>query len=444
MADAPAKTKSGLFKALGPGLLFAGTSVGVSELVQSTRAGADYSFALLIVIVLACVLKYPAFAFGPWYAHATGVSLLEGYRRQGKWALVLFLLVTLGTVFTVQATVTAVAASILVSVLGLQWDGAVGGLNFGPVVVVAGALLLACALLLRAGEYRWLDAINKVLILLLTVSTVVATALALGRLDVSAATAALPPGMLENRGELVRITGLIGWTPSAYDVAVWHSLWFLAHRIEKKHNPTLREARLDFNIGYWFSSFTSVCFLVLGAALMFQQKQKFPADAAGFANALIGLYAGTFGEWARPLLGVCAFSAMFSTVLSVTDSFPRVLAMLVARFREPEQAESPAPLPRRLYWTAMAVISLLALGILAAVPAPGKGAFTFKTLLDTATTLSFLSAPFIGALNHRAMFSRDVPEAMRPGPLLRWFSLGSIVFSVGFGLYFLYITYLAG
>ena len=34
-------------KRLGPGLLFAGAAIGVSHLVQSTRAGADFGFGLL-------------------------------------------------------------------------------------------------------------------------------------------------------------------------------------------------------------------------------------------------------------------------------------------------------------------------------------------------------------------------------------------------------------
>ena len=32
-------------KSLGPGLLFAGAAIGVSHLVQSTRAGADFGFS---------------------------------------------------------------------------------------------------------------------------------------------------------------------------------------------------------------------------------------------------------------------------------------------------------------------------------------------------------------------------------------------------------------
>ena len=39
-----------LNKTLGPGILFASTAIGVSHLVQSTRAGADYGFSLLFYL----------------------------------------------------------------------------------------------------------------------------------------------------------------------------------------------------------------------------------------------------------------------------------------------------------------------------------------------------------------------------------------------------------
>ena len=45
----------------GPGLLWAGSAIGVSHLVQSTRAGATAGFALAGVIVFALALKYPFF-----------------------------------------------------------------------------------------------------------------------------------------------------------------------------------------------------------------------------------------------------------------------------------------------------------------------------------------------------------------------------------------------
>ncbi len=40
---------SWLRNTLGPGVIFASTAIGVSHLVQSTRAGADYGFGLLLI-----------------------------------------------------------------------------------------------------------------------------------------------------------------------------------------------------------------------------------------------------------------------------------------------------------------------------------------------------------------------------------------------------------
>lgn len=438
-------------RVLGPGLLFAGTSVGVSELIQSTRAGADYSFALLFVIIIACVIKYPAFAFGPWYAQATGVSLLEGFRRQGKWALAVYFVVTVGTVFTVQAVVTLIAASLLSAVVVGMTESAnfkfmPGGLNLGLPVVLSAVLLGVCAGLLRLGRYKWLDRINKALILLLTVSTIIATVLALTQLDPSRAELLPPENAFTNRDEILRITGLIGWTPSAYDVAIWHSLWFLAHKLESGHSPTLKESRFEFNLGYWFSSATSICFLILGACMVFQVSgATFRANPIQFATDLINIYVGHFGEWSRPVIGICAFSAMFSTVMIVTDSFPRVLSILVRRFREPEEVESAPVMSRPIYWTAMAIICVLAIAILAVAMGqpPLGGGIKLPLLIDIATTLSFLSAPVLGLLIHRAIFSQDVPTEAQPGAFLRRFSLVSIGFSGAFALYFLWLRFMS-
>ena len=55
--------KRNLLKAIGPGLLWAGAAIGVSHIVQSTRAGAGFGFALIWVIIFANLLKYPLFEF---------------------------------------------------------------------------------------------------------------------------------------------------------------------------------------------------------------------------------------------------------------------------------------------------------------------------------------------------------------------------------------------
>ena len=108
-----------LFKILGPGLLYAGAAVGVSHLVQSTRAGAMFNFDLLWVLILANILKYPFFEFGPRYAVATGSNLVDGYRKVGRWAVSLFALVTVASMFTIQAAVTVVTVGLIAYIFNL-------------------------------------------------------------------------------------------------------------------------------------------------------------------------------------------------------------------------------------------------------------------------------------------------------------------------------------
>jgi len=44
-------------KTAGPGILFASTAIGVSHLVQSTRAGADFGLLILGFVILVTLLK---------------------------------------------------------------------------------------------------------------------------------------------------------------------------------------------------------------------------------------------------------------------------------------------------------------------------------------------------------------------------------------------------
>jgi len=73
------KKEKSFLNSLGPGLLFAGAAIGVSHLVQSTKAGAEFGFGLLWALLLVHLFKYPFFQFGPRYAAATGETLLDGY-----------------------------------------------------------------------------------------------------------------------------------------------------------------------------------------------------------------------------------------------------------------------------------------------------------------------------------------------------------------------------
>jgi len=412
------------WKTIGPGLIFAAAAVGVSHLVQSTRAGATFGLGLLFWILLANLFKYPAFRFGPEYAAATGTSLLEGYRRQGKWALVLYAALTLGTMFSVQAGVTIVTAA-LASALGLP----------GNPVWIAAAILTLCAAMLALGRFHWLDRIVKVLVAIFTVTTVVATALIIPKVSWGELPLWIGPTNFDLKTTLF-VAALVGWMPSAIDVAVWSSLWTIAKGEDSGHRATVSEALVDFHVGYFGTVILALSFVLLGAGVMFTANVEFAESAGGFAGQVLNLYAKTLGEWARPLIGICAFAVMFSTTLTVLDGFPRAITTLLDRFKSEEIPNSASALRGRAYWVTVIIQAVGAVAILHVFLT------SLPALIDVATTLSFLTAPLLAILNYRAMFRDNVPQEFQPRGWLRWLSLTGIAVLSLFALAYLILLFL--
>jgi Mn2+/Fe2+ NRAMP family transporter len=414
---------SALRAAIGPGLLMAGAAVGVSHLVQSTRAGAEFGLLLLPLVLLACLFKYPFLEFGPRYAAATGDNMLIGYRRIGRWALGLFALITFGTMFIIQAVVTVVTAGLA---------GLVFGLDASPVAISAG-ILVACMLLLAIGNYRALDLAMKMIMAALAVSTVAAVALALGgQPDWSGLTGIEQAPKLWTAAGFAFLLALLGWMPIPLDVAVWHSLWTQERARETGQAPTVRNAIIDFRLGFIGATLLAAAFLLLGAVLMYASGLSFADSAVGFSVQVVTLYAGTLGEWSRPLIAVAALSVMFSTTLAVTDAYPRVLSALFAAARYgADDPRAKRPHDRPSYVLALAVVITGALLILYFAGA------RFTRLIDFATTVSFLSAPVLAWITFRVVTDAHMPEAARPGPALRALAWAGLVFLTGFSLIWL-------
>ena len=403
-------------KAMGPGLLWAGAAIGVSHLVQSTRAGASYGFALVWVVIVANLFKYTAFEFGPRYAAAMGESLLEGYQRVGKWTLTIFLILTFGTMWTLQAAVTIVTAGLANKIFGT----ALSPLGWSAV------LLIICAGILTIGKYPLLDKLIKVIIIVLTLSTLFAVIVALGH-GPTARVDFIAPEVWTVAG-ISFIVALMGWMPSAIDISVWHSLWTIERKKETGSAPSLKDALFDFRLGYFGTAILALGFLSLGALIMYGSGENFAQSGGAFAGQLLSLYTSTLGEWSYLLVAVAAFTTMFSTTLTVTDAFPRVLSrstelVFPGKFQGKDN--------KQLYWIWMLIVlggGLVIIGLFL------KG---MTLLVDLATTISFLTAPILAYINYRAVTGDWMPEGTQPGPKLKLFSLISIIFLTGFALFFL-------
>jgi len=390
-------------RSFGPGLLWAGSAIGVSHLVQSTRAGADAGFALAGVIVFALILKYPFFEYGPRYAAATGESLVEGYQRVGRWAVWLYFAIVLSTVVITHSAIILFTASLFLFAFGSEMS-----------VVLASAILFAfCALLLYIGHFKALDLAIKVVLVLLALSTLIAAAVVLPRADLS--TVSFIP--LPQAGvSLAFMLALAGWMPSDIAISVYSSLWTLAKDKTSGVRASVSTARLDFMIAYGATAVLAFAFLTLGATVMFNSGETFSSAGSVFSTQLIDMYVQTLGGWTKPIIIVAALAAMFSTTLTVMDGYPRVIDRVIKVIKEKNPvvtANAPVSKP---YWIAMTIIGILTIVVLSLF----VGGMT--QMVDFVTIVAFLTGPILGFLNLKVVTSPHVPAEHRPGPAMLIYS----------------------
>jgi len=397
---------------LGPGLLFAGAAIGVSHLVQSTRAGADFGFGFIWALLLIHLVKYPFFQYGPRYASATGESLLEGYQKLGKWVLILYGLLTSLTMFTIQAAVTIVTAGIATSLFG----------DFISVKVWTVVILSVCFIILNIGKYHFLDVMMKVIIITLTLTTLMATAMAIYNSNEAVSFIQLLP---KGSVEVTFLIAFMGWMPAPLDVSVWHSLWTTEKQKNSNEKQSPKIALLDFNIGYLGTIILGISFVALGALIMYPTGQSFSNSAGLFSVQLIEMYTQSLGNWAYIIIGIAAFTTMFSTTLTTLDASPRSMHKTTELvFEKPFKNGY-------LIWSIVLILGTLFIYFYF-LSEMGK-------LIKVATVLSFLTAPFYALTNYILISSKHTPKDWQPSKFMHFISYLGLLFLVGFSIWYLTI-----
>ncbi len=405
-----------IFNVLGPGLLYAGAAIGVSHLVQSTRAGALFNYDFIWILIAANILKYPFFEFGPRYANATGKSLVDGYAKVGKWAVVLFALLTLGSMFILFAAVTMVTVGLLANILNID-------INIALLSVV---VLVFSAIVLLVGKYSVLDKFIKFIIVLLSLSTVVAVFAAFG-ID-KVIDADFINGFSWTRSvDILFLIAFIGWMPAPIDVSVWSSVWGIAKAKQLGYKPKLKDVLLEFRIGYIFTAILALCFLLLGAFIMWGTGEEFSSKGTVFAGQLINMYSVSIGEWSYWIISIAALATMLSTTITVLDAYPRVLT---STYNNIFKSKTISADRLSIYW-----IVLLIFGTSVIIVFLAK---SMSYMVNFATTLSFVTAPILAWLNYKVVTDKHMPVNARPGKLLIIMSWIGIAFFVGFTLAYFY------
>lgn len=396
-------------KNLGPGLLFAGAAIGVSHLVQSTRAGANFGLGLIWALVLVNLFKYPFFQFGPRYAAATGESLLDGYKKLGKSILLTYFILNIATMFTIQTAVTIVTAGLASSLFG----------DFISIKLWTIVILAICFTLLIFGKYKLLDRLMKVIVLTLTVSTIIAVSMAFSNSSNSLSMEQLLP---KNSLEIAFLIAFMGWMPAPLDVSVWQSLWAIEkNKSTNTYNP--KSALFDFNIGYISTIFIGLGFLLLGALVMFNSGETFSDSAGIFSNQLISMYTKSLGSWAYYIIAIAAFTTMFSTTLTTLDASPRAME------KSTELLFKTSSKHGYMFWIILLTLGTLSIFFFLASE--------MGVLIKIATILSFMTAPFYAIINYKLISSHHTPKDWRPSIKLHIFSWLGIIFLIGFSVWYL-------
>ena len=396
-------------KNFGPGLLFAGAAIGVSHLVQSTRAGADFGLGIIWALLLVNLFKYPFFQFGPRYATATGESLLEGYLKLGKGVLTVYFIISLATIFTIQTAVTIVTAGLASSLFG----------DFISIRLWTVIILAICLSLLIFGKYKLLDRLIKIIIITLTISTLAAVSMALFN---NTNTLSFKQVLPENSLEIAFLIAFMGWMPAPLDIAVWQSLWSIEKNNETK-SYTTKSALFDFNVGYIGTIILGIGFVLLGTLVMFNSGETFSNKAGVFSGQLIKMYTTSLGDWAYIIIGIAAFTTMFSTTLTTLDASPRAMA------KTTQILFNKATKFNYTFW-----ISVLTLGTICIF-------FLLESemglLIKIATILSFITAPFYAIINYKLISSKHTPKEWQPSKSLHVLSILGIAFLIGFSIWYL-------
>ncbi len=185
-----------------------------------------------------------------------------------------------------------------------------------------------------------------------------------------------------------------------------------------------KAAIFDFNVGYMGTLFLGVCFVMLGALVMYHSGETFSDKGGVFASQLIQLYTDNLGSFSYIFIAAAAFTTMFSTTITTLDASPRAMAKTTALLFTKKAS-------RFSYWF-WVVFLVIGTFILLHYFLGDMG-----FLVKVATILSFLTAPFYAILNYTLITGKHTPKEHQPNMFLKVLSWIGIVSLIGFSIWFL-------
>lgn len=313
-APTPPTTIKGKLKRIGPGFVTAATGVGTGDLIAALVAGAAFGPTLGWAILLGSIIKFYLTEGMGRFQLATGNTILEGWHSIGKWATGYFGVYSVIWGFSYGAAAMSTSAIMAVTMFPIMplWAWA----------VIHGLAGLALVL---TGKYQLFEKVMTFLVGVMFV-TVVGSAIIL-----------LPDignilsGFVPRTGDssMLLVLGLLGGVGGTITMASY-GYWIREAKWEGKSWMSMM--RLDSATGYIITAIFTLSMLIVGAEFLFGTGIEINGEEG--LVTLSTMFADEFGNVARWLFLIGAWSAAFSSLLGVWNGVPYLFADFIRMVRK--------------------------------------------------------------------------------------------------------------
>ena len=284
-------------------------------------------------------------------------------------------------------------------------------------------LIFSSALILIFGKFNLLENIIKILAITLLITTLLAFAIVLFKFE-NTNINYLPK--IKEEGWLF-IIPLMGWMPTAIDLSAWTSLWTLEKMKQNNEKLNVKNICKEFSWGYLISAVLALVFMVIGALLFYGKGIKIPTTNVGFSAFIIQIYKEIIGSWAGVIISIAAFSIMFSTFITIIDGYSRTITTSFNILKPKKKTNGNN-------FEMIALLSIVGLMLMIYFESNTEG---FKMLINLATSLSFIVAPFIAILNYKLVQPNVIGEKYAPSKIMKGLSILGICFLTFFTFWYL-------
>lgn len=313
------KARLGGVLAIGPGLVYLVSSIGPTDMVANSAAGANFGYGLIWVSLVSCISLFIVLEAMSRYVLVTGESLMAGYQRVGRWVvwMILGFIVLKRHMSNLVHILIMGAALNMIAPLGSPhseqiWSALICTFGFG---------------LIYWGRYPVVEKASKPLLFIIGGCLILA---AVGsRPDLAAiAGGLLHPVLPESDGFYSPVLVTMALIGSA--VGSMTTLKYSAFMYEKGWRDVSfrRQQRVDL-LFTALGTFTLATIIQIAAAAVLQPRGLQVKNL----DDLAPLFEFTLGEWGRIALGLSLWATVFSTYLGsntgyalmATDIYRRVV-----------------------------------------------------------------------------------------------------------------------